>query len=61
MDFQYFDAHSHVTFKDYDLDLEAVLERMRDDRVGTITVGVDRATSEGRYYLLRSTKAFGPR
>lgn len=46
MDFQYFDAHSHVTFKDYDLDLEAVLKRMRDDRVGTITVGVDRATSE---------------
>lgn len=46
MSFKYFDAHSHVTFKDYDQDLEEVLGRMREHEVGTITVGVDRATSE---------------
>ncbi len=46
MHYQYFDAHSHLTFKDYDLDLEAVLTRMHDDKVGTITVGVDLATSK---------------
>ncbi len=43
---QYFDIHSHVTFKDYDQDLEEVLQRMRDERVWTITVGVNKATSE---------------
>ncbi len=43
---KYFDAHSHVTFRDYDLDLEEVLGRMREHEVGTITVGVDKATSE---------------
>ena len=46
MQYQYFDAHSHVTFKDYDQDLEEVLGRMRDEKVGTITVGVDLATSK---------------
>ncbi|MBX9765376.1 TatD family hydrolase [Patescibacteria group bacterium] len=45
MDIQYFDIHSHVTFKDYDHDLEEVLARMREEGVATITVGVDKATS----------------
>lgn len=45
MDFKYFDAHSHVTFRDYDQDLPEVLGRMKDERVGTITVGVDIASS----------------
>lgn len=43
---QYFDIHSHVAFKDYDQDLEEVLQRMRDESVWTITVGVNKATSE---------------
>ncbi len=43
---KYFDCHSHVTFKEYDQDLDAVLARMEADGVGTITVGVDRASSE---------------
>ncbi len=43
---QYFDVHSHVTFKDYDQDLEEVLARMREEGVATITVGVDKKTSE---------------
>lgn len=43
---KYFDAHSHITFKDYDQDLEEVLGRMREHEVGTITVGVDKATSQ---------------
>jgi len=41
----FFDVHSHVTFKDYDQDLPEVLSRMREERVHTITVGVDLATS----------------
>jgi len=43
---RYFDIHSHVTFKGYDQDLEEVLQRMRDELVWTITVGVNKATSE---------------
>lgn len=41
----YFDVHSHVTFKAYDQDLPEVLSRMEEERVHTITVGVDLATS----------------
>ena len=43
---RYFDIHSHVTFKDYDQDLAEVLQRMEDDGVYTIGVGVDKASSE---------------
>ncbi|MEK7530753.1 MAG: TatD family hydrolase [Patescibacteria group bacterium] len=45
MDLKYFDVHSHVSFKDYDADRGAVIQRMREQRVGTITVGVDYETS----------------
>lgn len=55
---KYFDVHSHVTFRDYDQDLDAVLERMREHEVGTITVGVDRATSEEAITFAESNKHF---
>ncbi len=43
---RYFDVHSHVTFKEYNQDLEEVLSRMRDEGVWTLAVGVNHATSE---------------
>ena len=43
---RYFDIHSHVTFKDYDQDLTEVLSRIEEEGIYTITVGVDKATSE---------------
>jgi TatD DNase family protein len=43
---RYFDIHSHVNFKDYDADLPEVLGRMEGEGVATITVGVDKKTSE---------------
>jgi len=43
---KYFDIHSHVTFKDYDQDLPEVLSRMEEEGVWTITVGVNKETSE---------------
>lgn len=55
---KYFDAHSHLTVKDYDLDLEAVLARMRADEVGTITVGVDNATSEEAVVFAEANEGF---
>lgn len=58
MNFRYFDCHSHVTFKEYDQDLEAVLGRMKEHEVGTITVGVDRATSEEAIIFAQSHENF---
>jgi TatD DNase family protein len=46
MEPRYFDIHSHITFKDYDQDLPEVLKRMEEDGVYTMTVGVDKASSE---------------
>lgn len=43
---KYFDAHSHVSFSDFDADRDAVLERMKEKEVGTLTVGVDLESSK---------------
>ncbi len=58
MNFQYFDVHSHVTFREYDQDLDEVLSRMREHEVGTITVGVDKATSEEAIAFAEENKGF---
>lgn len=55
---QYFDIHSHVTFKDYDQDLEEVLVRMKEERVHTITVGVDYATSKEAVEFAQTHEGF---
>lgn len=44
--FRYFDAHSHIHGSEYDADREAVLERMRERGVGTITIGTHFETSQ---------------
>jgi TatD DNase family protein len=41
----YFDAHSHLHGKEYDLDREEVLARMNEQQVETIVVGTDREES----------------
>jgi len=46
MQTKYIDVHSHLYFKDFDEDREAVLERMRENGVATLTVGVDLKTSK---------------
>ena len=38
---KYFDIHSHLDFPEYGPDFEAVIERMNQNEVGTITVGTD--------------------
>ena len=42
----YFDAHSHISFSDFADDREAVLARMQEAAVSTITVGVDLESSQ---------------
>ncbi len=44
--FKYFDIHSHIHGKEYDLDRGNVLARMREFGVGTITVGTHLESSK---------------
>ena len=50
---EYFDTHSHVHFKQYDEDRNAVLARMREKNVWTIAVGTSFETSESAVALAR--------
>ncbi len=42
---RYIDIHSHLNFKDYKGDLDAVLKRMEENGVATIVVGTDLESS----------------
>ena len=53
---EYFDTHSHVHFKQYDKDRDAVLSRMREKKVWTIAVGTSFETSEGAVALAKSER-----
>lgn len=41
MNFEYFDIHSHLYFKDFDEDREKEIEKLKKEKIGTITVGTD--------------------
>lgn len=42
---KYFDIHSHLNFKDFEGDIEAVVQRLRDTETHTIVVGTDYESS----------------
>jgi len=46
MNFEYFDIHSHLYFKDYDEDREEEIEKMKKHKIGTITIGTDFESSK---------------
>lgn len=46
MNFQYFDAHSHIQGSEYDADREELIKELAEKEIGTITVGVDLASSK---------------
>jgi TatD DNase family protein len=48
---KFFDIHSHINFIDYGADLPGVLERMREKKVWTITVGADLESSQSALEL----------
>jgi len=43
--FQYFDAHSHLNLPEFDKDREEQIKKLEENNIGTITIGVDKATS----------------
>ncbi|GMU74472.1 MAG: TatD family hydrolase [Candidatus Campbellbacteria bacterium] len=45
MRYAYFDIHSHLNFPEFDSDRDDILARMREEGIGTITVGTGLATS----------------
>lgn len=44
--YKYIDIHSHLNLPQFDADREAVISKMKDEKVATITVGTDYATSK---------------
>ena len=44
--YDYIDIHSHLNFPDYDKDFDEVIQRLRDTKTATITVGTDLASSK---------------
>jgi TatD DNase family protein len=46
MIFEYFDAHSHLYFPDFDKDREEVIKKMKHEKIGTITIGTDLESSK---------------
>ncbi|HQU07513.1 MAG: hypothetical protein B7X04_00240 [Parcubacteria group bacterium 21-54-25] len=51
MEFTYFDAHSHVQGSEYDRDRAELLTAMATEGIGTMTVGVDLASSRAAVAL----------
>ncbi len=46
MDYNYFDIHSHLYFKDYDKDRQEEIEKIKKAKIGTITIGTGFETSQ---------------
>ena len=43
---KYIDIHCHLDLKDYDADLEEVLQRMKSYDISAITIGTDLESSK---------------
>ncbi len=46
MNFKSIDIHSHLNFSQFDTDRDAIIAKMKEDGVATITVGTDKKTSK---------------
>jgi len=46
MDFEYIDIHSHLYFPDYENDREAEIQKMKEEKVATISIGTNLETSK---------------
>ncbi len=58
MSFEFFDSHSHLNLRDFDNDKNEVIEKMRDQKVGTLTVGVNLETSKEAARLAKENENF---
>ncbi len=44
--FEYFDIHSHLYFKDFDADREEEIDKIKEAKIATITIGTDFESSQ---------------
>jgi TatD DNase family protein len=44
--YEYFDIHSHLDVSDFNLDREEEIKKMNEQKIGTVTVGVDFVSSQ---------------
>lgn len=44
--YDYIDIHSHLNFPDYEKDFEGAIQRLKDTKTATVTVGTDLASSQ---------------
>ena len=58
MSYRYIDIHSHITFPDYDKDRDEVIDRMKNNSIATITVGVDLKSSKEAIAFANSNQDF---
>jgi TatD DNase family protein len=50
---KYFDAHCHVQLSQYNEDRPEVLQRMAENEIGGLVVGVDKASSQNAVTLVQ--------
>ncbi len=53
MKLEYFDAHSHLYFPDFDKDREEEIEKIKKAKIGTITIGTDFESSNKAILLAK--------
>jgi TatD DNase family protein len=53
---EYFDIHSHLEHKDFDIDRAGVIGRLNDTNTLTVTIGTDIATSQKAVELAKENK-----
>lgn len=58
MDLKYFDIHSHLYFPDYDADREEEIKKIKDAKIGTISIGTDLKSSKGSIELSEQNENF---
>jgi len=58
MSFEFFDSHSHLNLSDFESDKNEVIEKMKAEMVGTLTVGVNLETSKEALRLAKENENF---
>ncbi|HEY0220855.1 MAG TPA: TatD family hydrolase [Candidatus Paceibacterota bacterium] len=58
MTFEYFDVHSHIYFPDFDKDREEEIEKIKKEKIGTITIGTDFESSQKAIEIAEKHKNF---
>jgi TatD DNase family protein len=58
MTFEYFDVHSHIYFPDFDKDREEEIEKIKKEKIGTITIGTDFESSQKAIEITEKHKNF---